>query len=72
MHHEQLADTQKSQPNKKLCCTFLLLKLYLISRQKYLDWNLVVTFASSGPELDTDPDIKCGNFSLTQAAIEPG
>ena len=31
-----------------------------------------LTFASSGPELETDPDIKCGNFNLSHAAIEPG
>ena len=30
-----------------------------------------LTFASSGPELETDPDIKCGNFNLSHAAIEP-
>ena len=45
----------------------------------FKDWNICTifyniknTFANSGPELDTDPWIKCGYFSLTQAAIEPG
>ena len=30
------------------------------------------TLANSGPELETEPATKWGNFSLTHAAIDPG
>lgn len=30
------------------------------------------TLANRGPELETDPAIRWGYLSLTQAAIEPG